>query len=180
MQAHIPPPPASLSNISTLYPFCARTMAAPSPAGPAPITANFFPFSGALWNLGMTPIARDFAMMVAWTAGMFTGESNRSWTQAFMQCQSGQTIPQIPPRGFWLRMSAADLLISEGLPTLAAMMKSKGEQSQGHATVQGFSAQYSHFSISLLSCASVSMGFVGSVFIAVKHAFFFLIISPSI
>jgi len=40
-------------------------------------------------------------------------------------------------------ISAAERLMSEGLKSRAAMMKSKGEQSHGQAAVQGASSQYS-------------------------------------
>jgi hypothetical protein len=39
---------------------------------------------------------------------------------------------------------AAERRKSDFSPTLAAMMKSAGEQSAGHASLQGFSSQYSH------------------------------------
>jgi hypothetical protein len=48
-------------------------------------------------------------------------------------------------------ISAAERLISDGLPTRAAIIKSKGEQLTGQALVQGFSSQYSHLSSSVWS-----------------------------
>jgi hypothetical protein len=39
---------------------------------------------------------------------------------------------------------AAERRKSDFSPTRAAMMKSAGEQSAGHASLQGFSSQYSH------------------------------------
>jgi hypothetical protein len=45
---------------------------------------------------------------------------------------------------------------SDFSPTLAAMMKSAGEQRAGQASLHGFSSQYSHRLSSALSWASVS------------------------
>ncbi len=52
-------------------------------------------------------------------------------------------------------MSAPERRKSEGSPTLAAMMKSAGEQSAGQAVLQGFSSQYSHRFSSARNWASV-------------------------
>jgi len=52
-------------------------------------------------------------------------------------------------------ISAADRRISDGFPTRAAMMKSKGEQLTGQACLQGFSSQYSQRNSSVWSCAGV-------------------------
>jgi hypothetical protein len=54
-------------------------------------------------------------------------------------------------------MIPAARLKSEGLPPDAAIMKSAGEQSQGQAVLQGFSAQYSQRRISLINWASVKI-----------------------
>jgi hypothetical protein len=71
--------------------------------------------------------------------------------QTAMQNRSGQTRPHTPPSGLLRMISAAERLISEGFPTRAAMMKSKGEQLAGQASLQGFSSQYSHRSNSVWS-----------------------------
>ena len=45
-----------------------------------------------------------------------------------MQKRSGQTMPQIPPSGFWLMIIAAARRQSLGSPMVTARMKSAGEQ----------------------------------------------------
>jgi len=75
--------------------------------------------------------------------------SKFSRAQAFTQWSSGQTFPQIPPKGLLAKMSPADLLKSEGLPLAAAIIKSAGEQSQGQAFLQGLFSQNSQRLISL-------------------------------
>ena len=72
-----------------------------------------------------------------------------------MQNFTGHIAPHTPANGFFCKMSAAALFMSEFLPTFTAIIKSAGLQSVGHAVRQGFSAQYSHLSISDLNCAFV-------------------------
>jgi len=83
------------------------------------------------------------------------GRSNVRRTQPRMQRESGHTAPQIPPRGLLPMMIVAARRKSEGVPTLHAIIKSAGEQSAGHASLQGFSSQYSHRAISVWNCASL-------------------------
>jgi len=77
--------------------------------------------------------------------------------QAAMQNRSGQTRPHTPPRGFACMISPAERRISDGFPTRPAMMKSNGEQFTGHASLHGFSSQYSHLLSSVWSWAFVRM-----------------------
>jgi hypothetical protein len=86
---------------------------------------------------------------------MLIDPSNFLREQADIQNRSGQTKPHTPPRGLLLMISPAARLISDGLPTRAAMMKSKGEQLTGQACVQGLSSQYSQRSNSVWSWCRV-------------------------
>src|SRR5512139_3251266 len=89
---------------------------------------------------------------------MLMAPSNFLWVQAAMHNVSGQTIPHTPPSGLACMISAAERLISDEFPTLAAMMKSAGEQLAGHASLHGRSSQYSHRASSACSCARDIMG----------------------
>jgi hypothetical protein len=82
---------------------------------------------------------------------MLIDPSNFFLEQAAIQNRSGQTTPHTPPSGLLCMISAAARFRSDGFPTRAAMMKSKGEQLTGQAFVQGFSSQYSHLSNSVWS-----------------------------
>jgi hypothetical protein len=66
-------------------------------------------------------------------------------------------------------ISAAARLISDGFPTRAAMMKSKGEQLTGQALVQGFSSQYSHLSNSAWSWCLVMIRESTLPFLCMEH-----------
>jgi hypothetical protein len=103
----------------------------------------------------MPPKSRAFFTIVACTAGMLTAESNFLCTQAAMQNVSGQTRPQTPPKGLFFMIWAAERFRSEAPNTMAAMMKSAAEQSAGHLSMQGFSAQNSHLANSAFNWASV-------------------------
>ena len=149
--------------------------AAARPAGPAPITATLRPLSFAFAKAGNTPYSRAFATTVACTAGMFTAQSIFLCTHAPMHSVSGHTIPQMPPNGFFDMISAAARWKSAGVPSLTAMMKSAGEQSHGQASLQGFSSQNSHFSISARSWASVKIGLLNNIRLALIVMTFLLL-----
>ena len=95
--------------------------------------------------------------------------SNFFREQAAIQNRSGQTSPHTPPSGLRLMISPAARLMSEGLPTRAAIMKSKGEQLTGQAWVQGFSSQYSHLSSSVWSWCLVMMRESTLPFFCMEH-----------
>jgi hypothetical protein len=106
---------------------------------------------------------------VAWTRGILIAPSKSLCEHAAMQNRSGQTRPQTPPSGLLRMISAAARLMSEGLPTRAAMMKSKGEQLAGHAFVHGFSSQYSHLSNSACNWCLVMMDALFLLFSFMEH-----------
>src|SRR5512147_3030414 len=89
--------------------------------------------------------------------------------QAAMQNRSGQTSPHTPPSGLLCMISAAARLMSDGFPTRAAMMKSKGEQLTGQASLQGFSSQYSQRSNSVWSWCLVMIWVLILPFFSMEH-----------
>jgi hypothetical protein len=66
-------------------------------------------------------------------------------------------------------ISPAARLMSDGIPTRAAIMKSNGEQLTGQAFVQGFSSQYSHLSNSVWSWCFVMIRESTLLFVCIGH-----------